>query len=104
MIVVNCFPIVFLSQIVIKIMNKRKLKSAIINVSSFITSMEIGYAQIYNASKAFDDFFSRSLAIEYRGEVDILSLRPLFVPTNINNNIQDPTSINVDQCAEGALG
>ncbi len=61
MIVVNCYPIVYLTKKLLKKMILRQKKSAIINLSSVMGQYPTGYAAVYSATKAFDDFFSRSL-------------------------------------------
>ena len=52
---------VFMSNYAIPWMLKRKYRSAIINVSSIAGEHAIPYISTYSATKAFNDFFSRSL-------------------------------------------
>lgn len=63
---VNCFPVAFFNRLFIPIMLKRleakKTKSAIINVASIAGMIPMPYYNIYSASKAYVDNLSRSLA------------------------------------------
>ena len=51
---VNCVSMAALTSEVIKIMEKRKNKSAIINLSSFLGEKAIPFATLYSATKAFN--------------------------------------------------
>lgn len=57
---------------------------------------------VYSASKAFDDFLSRSLSYEYP-ELDIISLRPSEVSTPMTCFKKDIFTITPERCAEGLL-
>ena len=58
---------------------------------------------VYSASKAFDDYLSRSLSYEYP-ELDIISLRPSEVSTPMTfNKKKDILTIGPEECAEGLL-
>jgi len=57
----NVFPIVFLCKKLITKMRTRKQRSGIINVSSVASIVPMPFFGTYGATKAFDDFFSRSL-------------------------------------------
>jgi short-subunit dehydrogenase len=65
--VVNILPITLLSHHVIPLMLTRKSKSAIVNLSSAAIEVLFPHNAVYNATKAFDDMLSRSLADEHRG-------------------------------------
>lgn len=62
-------------------MEKRKQKSAIINMSSFASQFPFG---IYSATKVFNDFFSRSLNFLYKDKFDVISVRPRWVNTKLS--------------------
>jgi short-subunit dehydrogenase len=64
-------------------MLKRPTRSAIINVSSIAGTIPFPGNTTYAATKVFIDYFSRALAFEVRAKVDVLSLRPAFVATNM---------------------
>jgi len=46
-------------------MLKRKNKSGIINVASFSAQIPTPLTAVYSASKVYNDFLSKALAIEY---------------------------------------
>ena len=46
-------------------MLKREKRSAIINLSSFAAEHPVPYVSTYSATKAFNDFFSRAIGLEY---------------------------------------
>jgi len=81
MILLNTIPIVIMTRMLIKklkertINNKTPKKSAIINVSSNSANNITSNMACFSATKAFVDFFSRGLAVEYPN-LDIISLRP----------------------------
>lgn len=58
---------------------------------------------VYSASKAFVDLFSRSLNYEHP-DIDIISLRPSEVSTPMTfNKKKDILTIGPEDCAEGLL-
>jgi 17beta-estradiol 17-dehydrogenase / very-long-chain 3-oxoacyl-CoA reductase len=81
MIIVNCVPITLLTRKLIPNFLTRKEKSAIINLSSLASNRPIPYMGLYSATKIFDDYLSRALALEYQDKLDVISLRPSFVKT-----------------------
>lgn len=69
LITINCFPISLLNRRFIPRLLNRSQKSAIINVASVagessfnIGELPMALHNVYSASKAFDDFLSRSLS------------------------------------------
>ncbi|CAK90630.1 unnamed protein product (macronuclear) [Paramecium tetraurelia] len=102
MLTINIFPVLFLTKKVLPIMKSRKSRSAIINLSSIAGRLPLPYHQTYSATKAFDDHFSQSLAIETEG-IDILSHRPFFVTTPLTNYEKEAGAITPEQCARGGL-
>lgn len=60
---------------------KNRKRSGIINLSSFTGRTPVPYNSIYSATKAFDDFFSKALALEVDNNIEIMSHRPLYVTT-----------------------
>ena len=75
---------VFMSNYIIPYMLKREKKNAIINVSSIAGEHAIPYISTYSATKAFNDFFSRSIGMEYPDQIDVLSLRPMLVESQLS--------------------
>mmetsp|Transcript_52068 Transcript_52068/g.79063 ORF Transcript_52068/g.79063 Transcript_52068/m.79063 type:complete len:103 (-) Transcript_52068:84-392(-) len=82
----------------------REKRGAIITTSSIASLFP---SNIYNASKVFDDYFSRGLAHEYRDKLDTISLRPAFVKTNIINMSdkawKSNKAITPNECVRGCL-
>eukprot|EP01017_Pseudomicrothorax_dubius_P030741 TRINITY_DN3859_c0_g2_i2.p1 TRINITY_DN3859_c0_g2~~TRINITY_DN3859_c0_g2_i2.p1 ORF type:complete len:137 (-),score=37.68 TRINITY_DN3859_c0_g2_i2:135-545(-) len=63
------------------------------------------YTTVYSATKAFDDFFSRALALEmYQEKVDVLTLRPFYVTTPMSAMKTGFDTITADDCVRAALG
>ena len=62
---INTFPMVFMTRFLGPDMKNRKdIKSAIINVTSFYSEFNVPNAPIYSSSKAFEDVFSQILGYE----------------------------------------
>ncbi|KAK8388350.1 hypothetical protein O3P69_020381 [Scylla paramamosain] len=64
----------------------RRGRGAIVNVASSAGTVPIPMSGIYSATKAFVDFFSRTLEFEYRNSgITVQTLIPLYVSTNMTN-------------------
>ena len=99
---INCLPATLLTRKVIPYFLKRdkKLKSGIIFMSSILAGSPMKNHTLYNATKRYVDYLSRSLSEEFRGKLDILSVRPSFVTTGMIYNFHFPLlSILPEQCA-----
>ena len=94
---------VFMSNYAIPWMLKRKYRSAIINVSSLAGEHAIPYISTYSATKAFNDFFSRSLEMQYSDQIDVLSLRPMLVESNLSKQQKSCTVASRNECARSAI-
>lgn len=64
---VNCVPMTILSGMVIQRMLQREQRSAIINISSVAGQNPCPFISTYSATKAYNDFFSKSIGMEYDG-------------------------------------
>ncbi|XP_040271174.1 very-long-chain 3-oxoacyl-CoA reductase-B-like isoform X3 [Bufo bufo] len=83
----NVLSMVQMTKILLPRMVQRK-KGLIINVSSDAGARPYPNAVMYSATKAFMDFFSRSLYYEYRSDgITVQSVLPLYVSTNMNANM-----------------
>lgn len=51
---------------------------------------------IYSATKVFNDFFSRSLSVENRDKIDVISMRPRMISTPMNNFSKGAMIISVE--------
>ncbi len=76
---INILPMTIMSHEAIPRMLKREKRSAIINLSSVAGQYPLPYLAVYSSTKAFNDFFSQSLEMEYSNKIDILSVKPLYV-------------------------
>nr|XP_048690337.1 very-long-chain 3-oxoacyl-CoA reductase-like isoform X1 [Caretta caretta] len=76
-----------MTRIVLPQMLSRK-KGVVINLSSEAGRHPHPVATVYSATKRFVDFFSRGLEAEYHSQgILVQSVLPLFVSTNMTNNI-----------------
>ncbi|XP_031568031.1 very-long-chain 3-oxoacyl-CoA reductase-B-like [Actinia tenebrosa] len=102
---VNVLSVVMMMHIILPGMVSRK-KGLVINVSSVAGSMPMPLIATYSATKAFVDFFSRSLNTEYSSKgITVQCVMPMFVSTNMTKNM--PTSALVptgDNFVNQALG
>lgn len=106
LITVNVLPEVFLTRKILPDMQKRdkRFRSLIINMASASGTFAQPYTAVYCATKAFNDFFSRALSLEfYCSRVDILSVRPFYVGTAMNAYKQGSDSITPNECVKGIL-
>lgn len=100
---VNCIPQVVLSRHFAEKFLERKNKSCIISISSFTASFPMPVLQTYGATKIFNDYFSRSISLEYP-EIDILSVRPGYVDTAINKDVRKLILlIDTEDCVDAVL-
>ena len=77
LIVINCFPIFFLTHHILPKMLQRTNKSAIINISSMSALEPIPYFSAYGATKIFIDYFTKALKREHPN-IDWISVGPIL--------------------------
>ena len=100
---VNCTSMAGLTSVLLPSMKQRK-KSAIINLSSFLGSSPAPYVSLYSATKAFNTLFSESISLEESTEnIDILSVKPMFVESPLSRKIKSFTVPDRRQCARACL-
>ncbi len=63
--------------------SEKNVKSAIINISSITGVFPFRFTNLYSGTKAFNDVFSRAIEMEYFDKIDILSMTPGGVYTNM---------------------
>jgi len=89
-------------------LSKRQYKSAILSMSSLAASCPYSGNAIYSATKAFNDYLSRSLFGEYgfeKGNIDFLSIRPSYVESNMSEMKSDGFDVvSVNHHVESVLG
>ncbi|XP_037553619.1 very-long-chain 3-oxoacyl-CoA reductase-B [Nematolebias whitei] len=84
MISINITSVCQMTRLVLPQMVDRK-KGAILNISSASGMYPVPLLTIYSASKAFVDFFSRGLQVEYKSKgIIIQSVLPFFVVTKLS--------------------
>ena len=100
---INCVPMALMSNYMVPNMLKREKRSAIINVSSFAAENPVPYATTYSATKAYNDAFSKAISLEYSDKIDILSLRPLYVESNMTSHQDSAIMITRKECASATI-
>ena len=63
----------------------------------------IPFISVYSATKAYNDFFSQAVQMEYADKIDTLSLRPMYVESNMSKMEKSCTVATRNQCARAAL-
>jgi short-subunit dehydrogenase len=94
---------VMMSHWAIPRMLKREKRSAIINLSSVAGTYPLPYISVYSATKALNDFFSQALEMEYSYKIDILSVKPLYVESNLSKMTKSCTVASRNECASASL-
>lgn len=102
-VVVNTVAPALITRFFINLLNERKHKSAIINLSSVGTEAPAFNSGLYNATKSFLNIFSESLAYKFSDKIDILALKPSFVVTRMTGNRPNIFSITPEQAAQSCL-
>lgn len=82
--IVNIFPMTFLTHYLVPQLLKRERRSSVINLSSVAGENPIPFISTYSATKAYNDFFTQSIQMEYSHKIDILSVRPMYVATGLS--------------------
>lgn len=104
MVSVNCLSAIQMTQLVLPEMVSRK-KGAIINIASSLALSPAPYVTVYSASKAFVDYFTQGLRVEYSDSGVIFQVvYPFFVSTNMTGNVKKSFFTAVpDEFAASAL-
>ncbi|CAI2375956.1 unnamed protein product [Moneuplotes crassus] len=101
---VNCCSQTALTAHFAPVMNKRKMKSGIVNLSSFQGGKPCGLNPVYSSTKGYNDFHSRASSWDYEGKIDFMSLRPSYVSTPlVGNRKVSGFTISAQDCARGSL-
>lgn len=85
-ITINIIPLTILTRRLIPQMLKRPERSAIINMSSIAGTFPLPWSETYSATKAYIDFFTRSIERDVNHKIDMLSVRPCAVSTPLTGN------------------
>jgi 17beta-estradiol 17-dehydrogenase / very-long-chain 3-oxoacyl-CoA reductase len=89
MLSINVYTCTMLTRMLLPRLAERK-RSAVITLGSLAGQMPMSYFNVYNATKAFTQMFSLTLAKEH-SNIDFLSIRPSEVSTGMTKN--KPTDI-----------
>lgn len=82
----------------------RTHRSAIINLSSMLGCYPCPHATVYSCTKAYLRFFSYGLREEVGDKIDVLSVEPGRVSTDMTYNPKPNEWIaSVDECVKGAM-
>ena len=107
----NVWPMVALSRWALNRMQRRKQRSALINISSLSGLIPYAGFSLYCASKRFNDALTIAIANETELDpelpIDVISLRPSYVKTEMLSGLKvqaDPAhTVSVEACVEGTL-
>lgn len=101
--IINFQPAYYINQGLIPNLRKRKNRSAIINIASG-TGIHLSHnVGVYGTIKCFFDLYSRTLSLQNNDKIDILSLRPFGVTTNMMRMKKMQRMITPKQCAIASL-
>ena len=100
---INVLPMTFLSYGLVPVLLGRDRRSAIINVSSVAAENPVPFISTYSATKAYNDCFSQSIQMEYADKIDVISLRPMYVESNMSKKEKSCTVASSNQCARATL-
>lgn len=103
MIAVNVYPVAFLTRALVGKMKLREKKSLVISLASVSAVIPFPFLGVYGATKAFNHQFSKSMAEEYHGKIDFLSLKPNYVSTKMTKLKAGGMIILPRECAEACL-
>ena len=97
---VNCFPITFLSKILIDKKSNNE-KYGIINISSILSEYLKANLNMYSPTKIYGKYFSKGLCLE-SSNIDIMLVKPSGVYTKMNPKKPDGMfQITVKECVSG---
>ena len=82
---------------------KRKNKSAVINISSLLAVQPCSVLALHSASKAFIHYMTVGLSEQYSGKIDFLSYQPGHVNTKMMVTDTNPIMIDADQAVNECL-
>jgi len=96
---VNVYGTIFLTQIILKSMVKRKEKSLIVGIGSGSVLVSPRYLHLYVGTKAFMKPFINSLHDEYQGKIDFTYCHVGPVQTDMQDIVDLPNKIQPDAWA-----
>ncbi|OMJ94071.1 hypothetical protein SteCoe_2843 [Stentor coeruleus] len=100
----NSGSVMHLLNMYLPVLEQRKGRSAVINLSSFLAVRPSPLISLYSGTKAFNHYVSQGLSEEYRDSIDVMSYQPATIITNATPN-EKPSwrSCTVEESVRGAL-
>lgn len=101
---VNCLYPTLLTKTLIPTMLKGSGRNVIVNLASVAALITCPLSSVYGATKAFNRSFSNSIGAEYAEQgVDVLTVNPGYVATNMTQMSESLLCCGADECAERSL-
>jgi 17beta-estradiol 17-dehydrogenase / very-long-chain 3-oxoacyl-CoA reductase len=89
---VNMYPQTLLSYHVlpefIKRFDESKKRSLLVNIASLVDLMNMPNTTVYSAAKRYAEFLSEGIRLEYSNKVDVVTVKPGAVITNMTNSVK----------------
>lgn len=102
MMIVNEMPVVMMTRMFIEGLQKRNERSLVVNISSEGIKSPIPSIAAYCGTKAFVDYFTQSIASQYKHKVDFISFVVGSVSTNMNiTKVGEHNTISAKDCVQG---
>ena len=102
--IVNTYPYVLMTSALLPLLKQRgNFKSCIVNLSSSASFQPAPLLGLYAATKVFDRFFSEALWQELSqsgSPIEVMTVCPMFVQTNMTSNVQPNWSTGVTSCEQ----
>lgn len=92
-----------INSVMIPVLRNRKNRGAVINVSSCCSIFISQGTASYTSSKVMMDIYSRTLSIENKDKIDIISVRPFGVSTPMLSMKKSRYIITPKDCAFSSL-
>jgi len=104
MMLVNMFPLAFMTRIFLPKMILRAKKSAVITIASEESKITLPKFTLYGGTKAFAEHFTQGLIEEYGDRVDFLTVHPGLVSTRLTKFVDVGFStITPEECARDSV-
>ena len=104
--VVNTFPVTFLTRLLLpKLLSREPKRSAIINLSSVAGLEAYPGLSIYSATKSYGRFLTICVEEEYKSKIDFLAIEPNVVTTPMAEPVKGDFwfRINPEDCSEASM-
>ena len=100
----NSGSLLHLLNMYLPVLEKRKKRSAVINLSSSLAIKPCPYVSLYSGTKGLNHYVTEGLSEEYKDSIDVLSFQPATVLTNATLNEKESwRTSTVKESVRGAL-